>query len=196
MKDFIKMFVASLAALLFVFAMLLGMAGIASLAERPPEVKKGSFLVIDIYGEIPPYYPPGDIMTQIFGGEPETLQRILTNLEKAAVDDRIAGVIVKVSSNNSLGGASMEEIRDAIKNVRAAGKKVYAFSDSMNRGSLFLASACDSIFMPVSSDLTFIGMGGTQLYIKGLLDKLLLGLSPEGTRRQVSEWRTGFYHIA
>ena len=66
----------------------------------------------------------------------------------------------------------MEEIRDAIKNVRAAGKKVYAFSDSMNRGSLFLASACDSIFMPVSSDLTFIGMGSTQLYIKGLLDKL------------------------
>lgn len=27
-------------------------------------------------------------------------------------------------------------------------------------------------------------------------DALLLGLSPEGTRRQVERWRTGFYHIA
>jgi 1-acyl-sn-glycerol-3-phosphate acyltransferase len=27
-------------------------------------------------------------------------------------------------------------------------------------------------------------------------DALLLGLSPEGTRRQVDRWRTGFYHIA
>lgn len=172
MKDFIKMFVASLAAFLFLCSLVVGMAGIASLAKQPPEIKKGSFLVIDIYGEILPYNPPGDIMAELFGGEPETLQRILTNLEKAAVDDRIAGVIVKVSSNNSLGGASIEEIREAIKNVRAAGKKAYAFSDSMNRGALFLASACDSIFMPLSSEMTFIGMGGTMMYFKGLLDKL------------------------
>lgn len=27
-------------------------------------------------------------------------------------------------------------------------------------------------------------------------DAMLLGLSPEGTRRQVTRWRTGFYHIA
>lgn len=27
-------------------------------------------------------------------------------------------------------------------------------------------------------------------------DALLLGLSPEGTRRRVERWRTGFYHIA
>jgi 1-acyl-sn-glycerol-3-phosphate acyltransferase len=27
-------------------------------------------------------------------------------------------------------------------------------------------------------------------------DKLVLGLAPEGTRRKVDRWRTGFYHIA
>lgn len=27
-------------------------------------------------------------------------------------------------------------------------------------------------------------------------DKLVLGLSPEGTRKKVARWRTGFYHIA
>lgn len=27
-------------------------------------------------------------------------------------------------------------------------------------------------------------------------DRLILGLAPEGTRRQVTRWKTGFYHIA
>jgi 1-acyl-sn-glycerol-3-phosphate acyltransferase len=27
-------------------------------------------------------------------------------------------------------------------------------------------------------------------------DRLILGLAPEGTRRRVERWRTGFYHIA
>jgi 1-acyl-sn-glycerol-3-phosphate acyltransferase len=27
-------------------------------------------------------------------------------------------------------------------------------------------------------------------------DRLIFGLTPEGTRRRVSEWKTGFYHVA
>ena len=30
----------------------------------------------------------------------------------------------------------------------------------------------------------------------GRRDKLVLGLAPEGTRKRVDRWRTGFYHIA
>jgi protease-4 len=170
MKDFIKMFFASLIAILFLVLFVVAVVGIQS--AKKPTIKEGSYLVIDVYGEILPYNPPDDIMAEIFGGEPETLHRILTNLEKAAVDDRIKGVIVKVSSNNSLGAASHEEIRRAIQQVRESGKKVYAFSDNLSRGSLFLASACDSIFMPLTSDVTFYGVGGTLMYFRGLLEKL------------------------
>jgi len=170
MKDFIKMFFASLLSVVFIVFFIAAIAGIQS--TQKPKVADGSYLVIDIYGEILPYNPPDDIMTEIFGGDVETLQRILTNLEKASVDDRIKGVIIKVSSNNSLGGGSIEEIRKAIKKVRDSGKKVYAFSDNMNRGAVFLASACDSIFMPRTSEVTFVGYGGTLMYFRGLLEKL------------------------
>ena len=34
----------------------------------------------------------------------------------------------------------------------------------------------------------------TQIY--NSTDKFILGISPEGTRRRVERWRTGFYHIA
>ena len=170
MRDFVKMFFASLFAIVFLVLCLAGVVAIQSGGK--PDIKDGSYLVIDLYGNILPYNPPDDIIAEIFGDEPETLQRILTNLEKAAIDDRIEGVIVKVSSHLSLGGASVEEIREAIKNVREAGKPVYAFSDGMHRGALFLASACDSIFMPLTGDVSFVGFGGTRMYFKGLFEKL------------------------
>ncbi|MDH3216651.1 MAG: signal peptide peptidase SppA [Candidatus Krumholzibacteria bacterium] len=170
MKDFLRMFVASVLALVFLFLVTVAIAGI--LAKQKPKVESGSYLTIDIYGEILPYNPPDDIVAEILGGEPETLQRILDSLEKAEVDDRLKGVILKISANNTLSGASTEEIRGAIKKVRDSGKKVYAFSDDLNRRALFLASACDSIFMPVTGNVFFAGAGGTLMYFRGLLDKL------------------------
>ena len=174
MKDFVKSFFASIFAILFLLAVVVGIAAIK--ATEKPTIKKRSYLVVDIYGEILPYYPPDDIMAEILGGQPETVHRILGNLEKAAVDDRIEGVIFKISSNNSLGSASIQEIRGAIANIREAGKKVYAYSDALNRKSLFLASACDSIYMPIEANVTFVGFGGTLMYVRGTLDKL--GISP------------------
>ena len=97
MKSFFRTFFAALLALLipvFIVAIVIGVK-----ANEKPKIKDGSYLLIDIYGEILEYNPPDDLMAQLFGSAPETLHRILSNLEKAAVDDRIKGVIIKVSSN-------------------------------------------------------------------------------------------------
>ena len=58
-----------------------------------------SYLVIELYGDLPEYDPPGGVMSQLGGGDTETLQRILSNLQKAGVDDRIEGVVLKVSAS-------------------------------------------------------------------------------------------------
>ena len=134
-------------------------------------VADDSWLVIDVYGEIPPYDGPESISSSIFG-EPETMADILGNLEKAAADDRLAGVVMKISSSNSLGMASLGELRTAIARVRESGKPVIAFSDDLDRDALYLASACDSIFMPNVADVTFTGYGAVESFYKGTLDKL------------------------
>ena len=105
-------------------------------------------------------------------GKRETLTRMLDNLDKAAADKRIDGVIMKISSSNSLGMASMGELRDRIAKVKKAGKEVLAYSDSLDRNALYLASACDSIFMPEVADVAFTGMGEVDMFAKGTLDKL------------------------
>ncbi|MBT3316915.1 hypothetical protein HN388_02960, partial [bacterium] len=98
--------------LVFFVIILLGIASMSS--SDVAKVEDGSYLLIDIYGQINEYDPPQDIIGMATGSETETLQRILGNLEKAAVDSRIEGVVFKLSYNNNLGWAKLQEIRNAI----------------------------------------------------------------------------------
>jgi protease-4 len=174
--NFIKTVLAVLVAhILIATAVIFGFGLLSALltSDTTVHVADGSWLVVDVYGEIEPYDPPESISGSIFG-DGETLHRILTNLEKAAADDRIAGVIMKVSSSNTLGLASLSEVRAAIGAVREAGKPVVAFSDALDRDALYLASACDSIFMPEVADLFLTGYGAVETFFKGTLDKLAI----------------------
>jgi protease-4 len=185
MKSFLRSFFASLLAFAVIVVIVIGAVGAKS--SRKPIVKDGSYLVVDIYGDIMEYDAPGGIMGQVLGGgDGETLQRILGNLEKAGSDKRIAGVIMKVSASNSLGAAAAEEIRGAIQKVRDSKKPVYAFGDTFDRRTIFLASACDSVFMPPAGYMAFTGMGGSASFIKKTLDKL--GIKPN--LHQIREYKS------
>lgn len=172
--NFFKMVIAVLVAqVLLGFAVFFGLGVMTALFSSGDavQVSDGSWLVIDLYGDIPPYDGPESISSSLFG-EPETLQAILDNLDKAAADDRVTGVVMKISASNSLGMASLGEIRTAIAHIQESGKAVIAFSDDLDRDALYLASACDSIFMPNVADLTFTGYGAVESFYKGTLDKL------------------------
>ncbi|NIM65404.1 MAG: signal peptide peptidase SppA [Candidatus Latescibacteria bacterium] len=174
MKAFLRNFFAGFLALV-VFTAICYLVAKSKLEEKP-EIKDRSYLIVDIYGEIFEYDPPTGVMGGMFEGKPETLNRILCNLEKAAVDDRIEGVIMKLSASNTAGGAMHQEMRRAIKKVRKAGKPVYAFTDDMDRNTVSLASACDSIFATPTAWVVFTGMSLTSMHVKSMLDKL--GINP------------------
>ena len=149
MKTFLQSFFASLMALLFLVFLVLAI--IAVHAPSRPGIKDHSYLVIDLYGAIPEYDPPLGPMESLLGGEFETLHRILGNLKKAKVDDRIEGVIIKISASSYTGYAKLQEIRNALKDVRSAGKKVYAFSDFMDRKTYYVI-----LFICLTPDISFL----------------------------------------
>jgi protease-4 len=181
---FWKCFFATILAVVVVVLVVGGM--VASKSDTKKKVLNHSYLVIDVYGDIAEYDAPAGVMGELMGGKPETLQRILGNLEKASVDKKIDGVIFKISSTNSAGLAMLEEMRAAIKKVRAAGKKVYAYTDSMDRSAFYLASACDSIYAPPPAYITFLGMSSGSQHLKGTLDKL--GIKPNLS--QIKEYKS------
>ena len=123
-----------------------------------------------------PEYPPPAGFPPMMWGEPENLTRVLSNLQKVAVDERIDGVIFRFDGYSDY-MANMEEIRYAIDECRAAGKKFYAYGTMMNRNAYFLASACDSVFMPLTGYFDFMGMSASAPFVKGTMEKL--GIEPE-----------------
>ena len=184
MRVFWKCFFATILAFVVMAFVIVGF--VASKGDTKKKIEDHSYLVVDLYGDIGEYDAPAGIMGEVIGGKPETLQRILGNLEKAAVDKKIDGVVFKISSSNGAGLAMLEEMRGAIKKVRAAGKKVFAYTDSMDRNSFYLAAACDSIYAPPPAYISFMGMGSGSLHVSGMLDKL--GIKPNLS--QIKEYKS------
>lgn len=174
MKSF---FVAFLGALLAIIVLVLLVGGIGGyMAGKQPAIEDRSWLIVEMYGDLLEYDPPGGIMSQLVDSDVETLQRILDNLEKAAVDDRIEGVIFKVAAGNSVGTAMLQEIRGAIRRVQDTDKKVLVWAESFDRQDYLLLAACDEVLVPPTAYIGFTGFSSETLHVKRAFDKL--GIKP------------------
>ena len=118
-------------------------------------------------------YPEGAQLPGLFGSVTESLTAGLNRLQRAADDDRIAGVVLRINSP-SIGWAKLNDFRQAIGRVRAKGKKVYAWFNSGSTKDYLLASACDKILMPEPGTLMMLGVRAEVSFYKNLFDKLSL----------------------
>lgn len=176
MKAFARSFLATLLALAVLLLLLVAL--LAARFDRKTDIADHSWLHLDLYGDVLEYDPPGDIMAQVTGGGGAlTLQKILENLDKAAVDERIEGVILQMSASHGAGWAKLQEMRGAVARVREAGKPVYGYADALDARTYFLAAACDSLFCPPTAYIQFMGFSRTSTHFKGMLEKM--GIAPQ-----------------
>jgi protease-4 len=116
-------------------------------------------------------FPEGTASPGLFGELKLHLREVLERLDKAAKDDKIGGVVLRLR-NPQLGLGKVDELRGAIARVRKAGKKVYADVESVHTKDYLIASACDEIIMPPSGELLITGLQAEVTFFKGLFDKL------------------------
>jgi protease-4 len=116
-------------------------------------------------------YPEGAQLPPLFGEASENLATGIERLDKAAKDDAVAGVVLRIDSP-TLGWAKLNELKQAIGRVRSAGKQVYAYADSASSTDYLLATGCDKIVMPESAVLMLLGMRAEVTFYKNLFDKL------------------------
>lgn len=165
---------AAVLALILVLAMVVGI--VATKMDGKTKIEDHSWLHLDLYGSLPEYDPPSGLVGTLTGGDSQTLQSVLTNLEMAANDQRIDGVVLQLSAANDAGRGKLEEIRRGIARVRAAGKPVLAFADYIDLNVLYTAAACDSFFCPPSAYITIVGLDSSHPHVKQALRKL--GIQP------------------
>ena len=111
---------------------------------------------------------------------------ILTNIEAAAADPRVAALVLNLSALR-VRPEHAWEIREALKSAQQAGKKVVVFIDTGNMTSYHLASVADKIVLDPQGSLWMQGYALGKTYLKGTLEKLGLGFD---------EWRYFKYKSA
>lgn len=119
--------------------------------------------------------PAGEAIP-LFSVPGTSLREFVERMDKAAKDPNVKAVVV-MADGGSAGVAQIEELRQAMGRVRAAGKDVLVHSDSMGMGEYVLYSAASRVSVTPHADLWLTGVGGEQVYVRGLLD--LLGVKPD-----------------
>jgi protease-4 len=170
----------------FVVLLLIAGIGFALFARSgPPRLADNSVLSVDIGSGFPDGPPSSALSKLLFPGRPP-LKDVLDALERAGNDARVAGLVARIG-DGELGLAEAQELRDAIAQFRAKGKRAIAYSDSFGEfgsgtRSYYLATAFDEIWLQPLGLVGLIGLRAEEPFFRGTLD--LLGVVPRFDHRE------------
>jgi protease-4 len=171
---FASFFGASIA-LIFLTFFILGIAGSLG-GEKTKSIKNGTVLELDLSVPILERTSKNPFSELLMGEKDAVgLQRYVRALEKAAADEKIAGVYVKVGLPDA-GMATLETLRNALLEFKKSKKFVYAYGETMTERSYYVASVADSIWLFPSGMLEWNGLNANPMFVRGMLDKL--GIEP------------------
>ncbi|HMG57418.1 MAG TPA: signal peptide peptidase SppA [Kofleriaceae bacterium] len=96
---------------------------------------------------------------------------------RAIARDPTARAVVVTFDGATAGWAALEELRDEIARIRAAGKKVFGYMVSGTARDYYVASAADKIYVDPAGGLRLVGMAGTTMYFRGTFEQF--GILPQ-----------------
>ncbi len=163
--------------ILFAF-LLVSIIGIAVMVETmgKPSVEENSVLILKVSGDLPDHSPKDPFADALGMGTPQSFTNLLTQIRKAKVDARIGAILLDVEMTG-IGWGKADELRAAIKDFKASGKPIYAYSELAMNKEYYIAAAADKIFMTPTSDIYVNGFAANAMFYRGSLDKL--GIKPE-----------------
>jgi protease-4 len=118
------------------------------LAERPPE--------FDLFGT----------------GDSSTLNGVLDRFEKAATDDTIKAVYIRLSTQASMQMNHVNELGSRIKQIRDAGKPVFVYADTFDTTTYMLAAHASDVALMSGGDLFMPGIAIETMFFRGVFDKV------------------------
>ncbi len=123
----------------------------------------------------------------LFDQKGYTLMEVLDRLEKAKNDERVAGIAININEEMYGSWEMIWEVREKIKEVREAGKKVVVFLERGGMQHYYLASAADKIMVDPETMTMMLGFNLGRTFYKNMLEKIGVGFD---------EWRFYKYKSA
>ena len=149
----------------------------AALSSKPgPSSIRDGALLLKLDGRIVEQPAEVNPFAALSGGGDDNhefrLRDVVRALDKAKDDKQVKAVVLDLDSFGGGYPAALNEVADAIGRVRAAGKPVLSYATTYTDSAYRLAANASEVWESPMAGTLFMGPGGSQLYYKGLIDKL------------------------
>jgi len=178
MKDFFKMFFASLLSMVvlgivgFIIFILVIVSVANSFSSKDTKIVRGDVLVIDMDKKIHEQGQKNSFAAFSGSSAYEAgLYDMLRALEYAKTDNSIKGILLKLSPTPN-GWATLQQLRLGLVDFKSSHKFIYAYGEDISQGTYFAASAADSVYLNPAGGIDLKGFSTELAYFKGALDKL------------------------
>lgn len=177
MKDFLKFTLATvtgiiISSVVLFFISILVVFSMVSSSESETQVCKNSVMMLDLNGtltERSQENPLDFLMKEDY--KTYGLDDILSSIRKAKENEDIKGIYIQATSLGA-GFASLEEIRDALKDFKESGKFIVAYGDTYTQNLYYLSSVADKVLLNPQGMLEWRGLAATPMFFKDLLEKI------------------------
>ena len=105
-----------------------------------------------------------------------SLRSVTQSIQNAKEDDRIKGIYLDLSVLQ-IGMASLEEIREALKDFKTSGKFIVSHAEYYTHKSYYLASVANKVYLTPEGMIQFTGLSAQIMLFKSMLEKI--GVEPE-----------------
>ncbi len=193
MKDFLKYVLATvvglvLTSIVMTIICIVSMAGMIASENMSEPVKENSILRIKLQGTITERAEDNNPLTFLSKGEIQqiALDEALDALKKAAKNKNVKGIYLE-GGFLSATPAELQELRQGLVEFKKSGKWIVSYADQYNKGSYYLCSTADKVYLNPIGMLEWAGMSSEPIFYKGLLEKV-------GVKMQV--FKVGTYKSA
>ena len=177
MKDFIKFTFASmlgvaLAGIVFTILGIVTMVGMVASSDTETTVNENSVFVLDLNGTLSERVQENPLQG-LMGEDYQTygLDDILSSIQKAKNNENIKGIYLQAGMMEA-SCASLEEIRNALKDFKESGKFIVAYGDTYTQGMYYLASVADKVIVNPQGSIAWQGLASKTIFFKDLLKKV------------------------
>ncbi|TAG53244.1 MAG: signal peptide peptidase SppA [Cytophagales bacterium] len=174
-KSIFSVFFALILFFIVAIFLIIGMGAAATKGDKVVSVEKKSILVFNFDKEITEIEIENPLegldLPISSGNTSDGLIKIKATIENAIYDENIEGIFLKIG-NIQAGASKLEEIRESLQEFKNQGKFIYAYSETYSEGAYFLASVANKIYLNPVGLLEFNGIGYTNMFLKGTLEKL------------------------
>ncbi len=100
-----------------------------------------------------------------------TIYELLSLINKAKDDNEVSGIILRLQ-NPQMGFSTAQELKLALDDFRARGKKIFVYAPNLNLTNYYLVCNADKIIIHPVGEVAILGITTQATLMKGALDKL------------------------